>query len=300
MKEKRNCRIIQDLLPTYIEKLTSQETNSYIEEHLKDCSECSKILINMKKNIKIENNKVDKTEINYFKKYNKKINFLKLIILIIIIIFLIIIGRKALILITLSEKANKNINSDNYYARLSQYEGTTIFITEIYKKEEKQMNIQTYYDSQNNEYYSKLIEYSDKNTTRLYTELNNEKTMMLDQNSALLSPMKVSESYSHYSETIWKLIKNTIFSSINKVKCNGRDCYYFSRLETDMLEFSEVSSGIYIDKETGLPIRTVAGTYKTNQGIFDPIREFYYEFDTVTDEDIREPDITQYKIRNND
>lgn len=299
MKEKKDCRIIQDLLPTYIEKLTSQETNNYIEEHLTECTECSKILANMKKNIKIENNKVDKREINYFKKYNKKINFLKIIILIIIIIFLTIIGRKALILKTLSEKANKNINSDNYYARLSQYEGTTILITETYKKGQKQMNIQTYYDSQNKEHYSKLIEYSDINTTRLYTELNNEKIAILDENSAILPPMKVSESYSHYSETIWKLIKNTIFSSIHKVKCNGRDCYYFSRLETDMLGFSEVSSGIYIDKETGLPIRTTAETFKTNQGTFDPIIEFYYEFDKVTDEDIKEPDITQYKIQNN-
>ena len=36
MKEKRNCKIVQDLLPNYIENLTNQETNSFIEEHLKD------------------------------------------------------------------------------------------------------------------------------------------------------------------------------------------------------------------------------------------------------------------------
>ena len=34
MKDKNECKIIQDLLPNYIENLTSEETNSYIKEHL--------------------------------------------------------------------------------------------------------------------------------------------------------------------------------------------------------------------------------------------------------------------------
>ena len=32
MKENRNCKIVQDLLPNYIEKLTTEETNQFIEE----------------------------------------------------------------------------------------------------------------------------------------------------------------------------------------------------------------------------------------------------------------------------
>ena len=54
MKEKRNCKIVQDLLPTYIENLTSTETNKYVEEHLKQCEECTKIFNNMKKEIELE------------------------------------------------------------------------------------------------------------------------------------------------------------------------------------------------------------------------------------------------------
>ena len=30
MKEKKNCKIVQDLLPNYIEKLTNEETNIFI------------------------------------------------------------------------------------------------------------------------------------------------------------------------------------------------------------------------------------------------------------------------------
>ena len=35
MKEKRECKIVQDLLPNYVDGLTNEETNKYIEEHIK-------------------------------------------------------------------------------------------------------------------------------------------------------------------------------------------------------------------------------------------------------------------------
>ena len=56
MSEKRNCKIVQDLLPNYIDKLTNDETNQYIEEHLAKCNECKKIfklLDKIKKNTSI-------------------------------------------------------------------------------------------------------------------------------------------------------------------------------------------------------------------------------------------------------
>ena len=49
MKEKKDCKIVQDLLPNYIENLTNEETNKFIDEHLKECNECQKIFENMKK-----------------------------------------------------------------------------------------------------------------------------------------------------------------------------------------------------------------------------------------------------------
>ena len=52
MKE-RDCKIVQDLLPNYIEKLTNEETNKFIEEHLKTCEECKKIYDNMKNILKL-------------------------------------------------------------------------------------------------------------------------------------------------------------------------------------------------------------------------------------------------------
>ena len=37
MKMKNECKIIQDLLPNYIEKTTSKETNQFLENHIKTC-----------------------------------------------------------------------------------------------------------------------------------------------------------------------------------------------------------------------------------------------------------------------
>ena len=40
MKDELECNIVQDLLPNYIEKLTSNETNIVIEKHLETCENC--------------------------------------------------------------------------------------------------------------------------------------------------------------------------------------------------------------------------------------------------------------------
>ena len=99
MKEKRECKIVQDLLPNYIEKLTNEETNKFIEEHLKGCNECQKIFENMKKDFQVNATKRDNREVKYIKKYSSKLKILRNILLIIIILFVIIIGRKTIILI---------------------------------------------------------------------------------------------------------------------------------------------------------------------------------------------------------
>lgn len=88
MKEKRDCKIVQDLLPNYIENLTNEVTNKYIEEQLKDCDECKKVLENMKKELKVDNKKRDKREVNYIKKFSNTLKGLKALIVIILVIAL--------------------------------------------------------------------------------------------------------------------------------------------------------------------------------------------------------------------
>lgn len=88
MNEKRDCKIVQDLLPNYIEDLTNEETNLFIEEHLKECSKCKQIFENMKQDLTIDKPVRDSRRVKYIKKYNKKLKFMEILVVLSLIIAL--------------------------------------------------------------------------------------------------------------------------------------------------------------------------------------------------------------------
>ena len=83
---KNECKIVQDLLPSYIDKLTSNESNQFIENHLKNCKSCNKILNTLKHEEKVSN--VDEKEA--IKKFNIKLKHKNLKIILITIILIIL------------------------------------------------------------------------------------------------------------------------------------------------------------------------------------------------------------------
>ncbi len=52
IKMKINCEVIKDLLPSYIDGLTSPQSDTLIREHLKECPECREYLEEMTKEMK--------------------------------------------------------------------------------------------------------------------------------------------------------------------------------------------------------------------------------------------------------
>ena len=114
----KDCKIVQDLLPNYIENLTSEETNLFIEKHLNECEDCKKIYETMKKDYKIENEKRDGREVEYIKKYNKKMKLWKkilLIVFVLFIIYLVSVVYKLSILTQIGKKYKISDNTNNYY-----------------------------------------------------------------------------------------------------------------------------------------------------------------------------------------
>ncbi len=65
-----DCEIIRDLLPSYVDKLTSAKSNAAIEDHIANCSSCHEILSNMKQ--ELEQPIAQSREINYLKRYKQK------------------------------------------------------------------------------------------------------------------------------------------------------------------------------------------------------------------------------------
>ena len=79
MEKKKLCNIIKDLLPSYIENLTNEETNSFIESHIADCSECKELLENMQKEIEVNSPKkeekmIAESKTNYYIKLEFYLN----------------------------------------------------------------------------------------------------------------------------------------------------------------------------------------------------------------------------------
>lgn len=71
MDSRVRCEVVRDLLPTYIEGLTSDVTNREIELHLSECKECEILFNEMK--IPIED-PMETREIDYLKKVKQRTN----------------------------------------------------------------------------------------------------------------------------------------------------------------------------------------------------------------------------------
>jgi hypothetical protein len=111
-KENRDCKIVQDLLPNYIENLTDEVTNEFIEEHIASCEECANILKNMNGEIKLEQINQDK-EIKYLKNIRKRV--IRTILLVTLIVTIIALGIVAYVY-------NKNkIEVNNYSFVIANY-----------------------------------------------------------------------------------------------------------------------------------------------------------------------------------
>lgn len=72
MKNNIPCEMIKDVLPSYVDKLTSDVTNNLVEEHINECKDCKNILELMQDSSIGNIGEDDKKEIDFLKKNRKK------------------------------------------------------------------------------------------------------------------------------------------------------------------------------------------------------------------------------------
>ena len=90
------CKIIEDLLPLYIEGLTNEESTLFIEDHLSSCDKCSNVFDGMKDDLIIKspitsNQIIENKALSVTKIISKYQNILKLALCSIIILFAVVI-----------------------------------------------------------------------------------------------------------------------------------------------------------------------------------------------------------------
>lgn len=296
MKEKRECNIVQDLLPNYIEKLTSLQTNEYIKEHIANCSECKTVLENMQKEILADTKVNNKKEVKYIKKFRNKMRTLSLILLSIFLIFAVITIRKAVIISSLSQKAEETIKSTNYHKTTYTYGMGRAYKTEEFVLGDRKKIATTILSEEGTigwqEFYKKITDIETRHNT--YRETLGKKTATLN-----LTSYSWQENKNHnplYTENIIHLIVDSIFANVQKKSLDGTECYLITNFKG--LYTYQYNGAMYVNKENGLVISSMESEVDNGQGSKTkyPGYEVEYEFGTVTENDFIEPNISEYEI----
>ena len=85
---KLPCKVVEDILPMYYDKVCSEESAALVEEHIKDCPHCSQMLYDLRADMDIPAQKID--DIKPLKEIQKSYKKLKLGWLIAILCILIL------------------------------------------------------------------------------------------------------------------------------------------------------------------------------------------------------------------
>lgn len=126
MKNNLTCEIVEDLMPSYIDGLTSDVTNKAVREHLSQCGKCNAKLDSMSEPYSEDKIEQEKKEIDFLKKNRRKNIRTKLISLLAIVLVV------AVAVCTLPYGEKRTFATDELLYNL-EVEGNTFRLTMIPK-----------------------------------------------------------------------------------------------------------------------------------------------------------------------
>ena len=261
MKNK-DCNLVKDLLPNYIDRVTSSETDIFIEEHLKNCDKCRNSFKNMSAEMKIDYKSENNKKINIFRKVNNKIRILKIIIFIILFLLLCIFIRKVAIINNIENIANKT-NYNNYSKIMVETTEKYLSKTEYYQNNDNFIKINT---KINKEGISKAVSYklNEKEDIRIFDN-------GIENQNVNKTSIEKDVQYQFLNKSfLGNLGLALSFGSIKDIKLYNKQCY--------LLNFENYLN--FIDKETGLTIKEIN---INNNSVID----YKYTFGDISDEKIK-------------
>ena len=210
-----------------------------------------------------------------------KIFAILLVVLIVALLFGTII-RKAIIISDLNEKVIQQNAKNNIYVKFQ----TANINEEIYKKDNIVKTILE--DKENQKKVTKIT----NGTTRMqYTESTTENTLSTYEDTT-----NYGDVISNYVSTnilgVMEKISFIITSKISTQNEEDKECYVISNNNNPNSFKPEGRKDleVYIEKETGLPIKSIE-TYDDGQEI---ITTYEYAFDIVTDDDVQPLDNSKF------
>ncbi len=303
MENKTECKIVQDLLISYVDDVLNKESKKMVESHLLECKRCQEKVKQIKMEIEKEDNQ-QKKEIDYLKKIRRQ-SRIKSFFMAILILAVIFVGWYLYQFCTIhriTKKIEKRFESENFYLETirSCNEDTVMFQKTWYK--EGKYKIEVY--SQNEAGIKQMFETRYGN---IHQKAKEEYLVNQEEKKARKEKMLFAkEKIDFIAEQSPFVLKHEPQSFIRKL---GEPFYV--KISTDhkqigrkyyVFDFGETKK--WVDIQTGLPIMSFADvvgtTYYTNTNIpkqeFKSISQYQYKFETVTDEDVQMPNLEEYKV----
>ena len=305
MKNKKECEIVQDLLVNYGDGILNPESKKLVEEHLAECEGCQTELKHIKEDIKGNDNK-EQIELDYLKKIRIKTKIRSVIISIgiIVLIAFIIFLNNFIKINSIISRAENSLQSNNFYKETSEilFDNHTSIRKEYYKDGKYKSVWEVYSD---NGIETSIIEYANINSDERIYIYETDKKAIIEKGD--ISEMK--NNANSIKNVPFVINRNSLFQKIGTtfVYSIDTDTYDYGKEYYVLKNRSENNIWeIWIDKETGLPIKEInrggeksffPGTNVVKE-VKDNKKEYKYEFNKVTDEDVKVPDLSNYTVEN--
>lgn len=198
----------------------------------------------------------------------KSLKILLIILVAILVIFMIFIIRKVVIFNNIEKSSQTFENNPNYYASIIQPQGDSIIIIESYNMDDKYLiNMESYKLDSDSHIEFKFYESENE---KIGIARNGEEAYEIEE--SLYQEKIEVQSLNFYAHDFWSNLGLAFKSTVKSDKCNGEECY--------LIENANLK--LWVSKDTGLVMRKIEGSI---------VNEYNYEFNNVTDEDVRKPEL---------
>ena len=215
-------------------------------------------------------------------------------ILIVIAVILLIVGIWILRNVMIFKKLESNLKpyeeATNYYIKMYMRDSNQVY--ETYRKENRYATKIRILPS-NGVKERKLMCYGNGETFNTYINADEKKVAQLNSvGVSIPSPATVVNVFE--GMTALEYLKMATFSTIATEDWNGKDCYKIMlRYSPNVMYMTEPDGTInpenfygYFEKETGLMLKF-------------GMNEYEYRFNSVTDNDLKEPNVENYEVMEN-
>lgn len=228
-----------------------------------------------------------------------------IVIAVILLIFIIVVLRKFMILTDIDNKVSEyENNQNNIYSKVISTTSEYTMQVEGYIKDDVIKYVLEKTDKDGTK--TKLIQITYPHERKLYAEDSDSKVMRVYKEEApvrgshieteAMATISTIANFA-YSMSVPERIINSICTNIKSTEVNGKKCYELSNIfGSNYIESKDAKIKAYAEKETGLPVKYIEVINENGKEV-ENVTEYEYKFNCVIDEDLSEPDESQYELQ---